>query len=220
MKTFKALGVLLTYPSAELQDHIPELKTLIVEEAMLPKATEKKLFAFMDKYAEADIYALQEQYVETFDRGRGHALHLFEHVHGESRDRGQAMVDLMGQYKAKGLAVDVHELPDYLPMFLEYLSLCDQREAQETLGEAVHIIAAISAKLKRKKIGYFRVFNAIKALTKAEINEEFVQGALAEDDARDDSLEALDQAWEEAPAFDGLGEAADCNTCPPTAARH
>jgi len=212
MKTFKALGFLLTYPSEDMQQHMDGLKHLITEEDLLPKASREKLFVFMDHLKTEDIYTLQEAYVETFDRGRGHALHLFEHVHGEGRDRGQAMVDLMDQYKAKGLVVDVHELPDYLPMFMEFLSLCSQEEAQENLGNAVHIVAAVAAKLKRKKNDYFRVFKAIKALTTAEINEEFVKEALLADDARDDSMEALDKAWEDAPAFDGTGRAeADCN---------
>ncbi|USG62521.1 nitrate reductase molybdenum cofactor assembly chaperone [Sneathiella marina] len=213
MKTFKILGLLLTYPTPELQENMGELTRVLQQEKMVPGKLEKAVVRFMDRLGSRNLLKAQEEYVSLFDRGRGHSLYLFEHIHGESRDRGQAMVDLIDHYKEKGLAVNARELPDFLPLFLEYLSICPAEEAQENLGEVVHIVAAIGAKLKKRGSAYSSVFLALAKLTDAKIDEEFVRRALTEEAARDDSLEALDKEWEETPAFDGVGDA-DCATCP------
>lgn len=212
MRTFKILGLLLSYPSEDLQVNMSELKAVLSEESYLPSKVEKALIKFMDQLASRNLLKAQEDFVALFDRGRGNSLYLFEHIHGESRDRGQAMIDLIEHYKEKGLDVSTKELPDYIPLFLEYLSVCKPEEAQETLGEVVHIMAAVGAKLKRKKSGYASVFLALEKMTKAKIDMEFVRQALIEDEARDDSLEALDKEWEDTPAFDGVGD--DCSVCP------
>lgn len=212
MKSFKILGLLLSYPTAELQQDMADLIAVIRRENILPTKLEKQLITFMEQLAKRNLLKAQEDYVSLFDRGRGNSLYLFEHIHGESRDRGQAMVDLIDHYREKGLALNARELPDYLPLFLEFLSICAPSEAQETLGEVVHIIAAIGAKLKKRDSGYSVVFEALARLTDARIDEEFVRQALIEEAARDDSLEALDKEWDEAPAFDGIGDSA-CNTC-------
>lgn len=213
MKTFKILGLLLTYPTQELQDNLGELTSVLRQENFLPGKLEKAVIKFMDGLGSRNLLKAQEEYVSLFDRGRGLSLYLFEHIHGESRDRGQAMVDLIDHYKEKGLAVNARELPDFIPLFLEYLSLCPPEEAQENLGEVVHIVAAIGAKLKKRGSAYSSVFLALAKLTDATIDEEFVRKALTEDAARDDSLEALDKEWEETPAFDGVGDT-DCAACP------
>jgi nitrate reductase delta subunit len=213
MKTFKILGLLLTYPTQELQDNMESLKSVLTTENLLPRKFEKALISFMDEVANRNLLEAQEDYVSLFDRGRGHSLYLFEHIHGESRDRGQAMVDLIDHYREKGLDLTARELPDYLPLFLEFLSLCQPAEAQENLGDVVHIVAAISAKLKKRGSGYHIVFKSLGRLTDAQIDQEFVRNAMIEEDARDESLEALDKEWEETPAFDGIGDTA-CATCP------
>ena len=212
MKSFKILGLMLSYPSAELQEGMPELIAMLREEHVLPSRIEGKLIDFMTRIGARNLLKVQEDYVSLFDRGRGTSLYLFEHIHGESRDRGQAMVDLIEHYREKGLILNARELPDYLPLFLEFLSLCPPEEAQELLGEVVHIIAAIGAKLKTRKSGYSILFDALARMTDARIDKDFVRQALAEDAQRDDSLEALDKEWDEAPAFNGIGDA-NCGTC-------
>ena len=77
---------------------------------------------------------LQERYVASFDRGRARSLYLFEHVHGESRDRGQAMVNLLEIYRRHEFELNARELPDYIPLFMEYL-------AQRPDGEALDLLA-------------------------------------------------------------------------------
>jgi len=213
MKTFKILGLLLTYPTEELQENMKSLTSILAREELLPGKLQKAVIKFMDQLAARNLLKAQEDYVSLFDRGRGNSLYLFEHIHGESRDRGQAMVDLIDHYKEKGLNLTAKELPDYLPLFLEFLSICPPEEAQENLGDVVHIIAAIGAKLKKRGSGYHVLFTALAKLTDVRIDQEFVKNALIEDAARDDSLEALDKEWEETPAFDGIGEDA-CATCP------
>ena len=178
MKSFKVLGLLLSYPTAELQQEMAALVAVIRRENILPAKLEKRLVAFMERLASRNLLKVQEDYVSLFDRGRGNSLYLFEHIHG----------------------------------FLEFLSICAPAEAQETLGEVVHIIAAIGAKLDKRGSAYSAVFEALARMTDARIDEEFVRQALVEEAARDDSLEALDKEWEEAPAFDGIGDAA-CGTC-------
>ena len=76
----------------------------------------------IDQMAALGELEAQAKYDSLFERGRSLSLWLFEHVHGESRDRGQAMVDLMAQYDMAGFEINAKELPDYLPMYLEFLS--------------------------------------------------------------------------------------------------
>ncbi|NVJ96655.1 MAG: nitrate reductase molybdenum cofactor assembly chaperone [Alphaproteobacteria bacterium] len=218
MLSYKILGMLLTYPGEELQHHMDELKHAIEGEGAVPAKIRKPLFAFMDDLARRKLLRVQEDYVALFDRSRAHSLYLFEHVLGESRDRGQAMVDLTDLYKEHGFKLAQRELPDYLPLFLEFLSVLPFEAAQELLGEIVHILAAVGAKLKAKKSGYHHVFRALEALTEVKADPKFVEQAVSDAEKEDTSLEALDKEWEETPAFDGLGAAA-CGVCP-DAGRH
>ncbi|TNE62764.1 MAG: nitrate reductase molybdenum cofactor assembly chaperone [Alphaproteobacteria bacterium] len=217
MKTFKLLGLLLSYPSAELQAHMDEIKVALDQEGLVPARVRRPLFAFLDSLSRRALVKVQEDYVGLFDRSRAHSLYLFEHVHGESRDRGQAMVDLMDLYRRHGFTLSARELPDYLPLFLEFLSQVPVAEAQELLGETVHILAAVGAKLKAKDSGYAHVFAALEGLTDAKVDPRYVEQAAEE--VEDTSFEALDKAWEETPAFDGTGTAAACGVCP-QATRH
>jgi nitrate reductase delta subunit len=211
MKTFKILGLLLSYPEPELIAHLDDCKQVLSEENLLPKKAKQSVFAMIDLLSGQDIYQSQEDYVATFDRGRNHCLHLFEHVYGESRDRGQAMVDLAEMYASRNLFVRQGELPDFLPLFLEYLSLLSFDEAKELLGEPIDVIATIGAKLTQRESIYASVFSALEALSKAKANSAAVKAAL-ENSEEIDSLEALDKQWEEPEAFGGPN-AADCGSC-------
>lgn len=213
MLTFKILGMLLAYPTEDLQACASELKALIADENLLPDRAQKRLSKHIEDLSRRNLMRLQEDYVALFDRSRAHSLYLFEHVHGESRDRGQAMVDLMSLYKQSGFVLQARELPDYLPLFLEYLSTQSISDAQSLLGETVHIVAAIGAKLKAKKSSYHTVFQALEVLTQVKPDADFVKRAVEDAKNADNSLEALDKEWEETPAFDGTGQMA-CQVCP------
>ncbi|MDP6727214.1 MAG: nitrate reductase molybdenum cofactor assembly chaperone [Candidatus Marinimicrobia bacterium] len=216
MKTFKLLGLLLTYPEGTVYSESNELLQTLRSEALLPEKIIKKVETFLTAQKVQDLMAVQEDYVETFDRGRAHCLHLFEHIHGESRDRGQAMVDLSETYAAKGLHIDSSELPDYLPLFMEYLSRCELQDATELLGEAIDVIAVIGAKLKKRKSPYADIFTSIEALSVVKADTEKIKTALREAHKDPETLEELDKQWKEAEAFTGnsLSDvAADSNTC-------
>lgn len=215
MRSYKVLSLLLGYPSEALQDNMEELKIALQEEGALKGRYTKKLYAFMDRLAQMELLKLQEQYVALFDRSRTNSLYIFEHVHGESRDRGGAMIDLTEAYEKLGYKLDSSELPDYLPLFLEFLSVLPPEDAQAFLRDAVHVIATVGAKLGKKDSGYQYIFKAIEQMADTKIDPELIAQALLEAEQVDESMEALDKEWEETPAFDGAG-GADCGTCPTT----
>ena len=139
--TYKALAVLLAYPAAAIQDLARPALQAIEDEGMVPAQIRRSLARLADELAEGDLFDLQERYVWQFDRTRSLSLNLYEHVHGESRDRGQAMVALLELYRSKGVELSANELPDNLPVFLEFLSLLPEPEAASLLGEAAHVLA-------------------------------------------------------------------------------
>ncbi|MDQ8031350.1 MAG: nitrate reductase molybdenum cofactor assembly chaperone [Bordetella sp.] len=157
---YAGLAMLLRYPEAGWVGALPELR------AALPAPTRAALSPLLAWLANgADLIALQEQYVETFDSRPAHSLHLFEHIHGQSRDRGQAMVDLREEYLSHGLAPDPAELPDYIPMFLEFLAQIPPADARRLLGDAVHVIARLGDKLAAVQSPYACVFAILRGMT-------------------------------------------------------
>ena len=217
MKTFKMLGLLLTYPQQPLYDAFAAMRKVLQSEGMLPPKQLQAVTHFLQQQSARDLLDAQEEYVDTFDRGRAHCLHLFEHIHGESRDRGQAMVDLSETYADKGLVIANNELPDYLPLFMEYLALCPFAEARSLLSEAVDVIAMLGTKLKHSRSSYAVVFDAIVALSSVKPDTHRVQAALAAAVQDPQSLDELDAQWKEAAAFGGdpAKEAVDhCHQCP------
>ena len=211
--TFKVLSHLLTYPTGELQAAASQLKAALAEEALVPEPDRSAVCRLIDDMAAADIWSLQERYVFLFDRTRSLSLHLFEHVHGESRDRGQALVDLQDLYRRHGLAIDARELPDFLPLFLEFLSTLPVDEALSLLAEPLHVIASIGERLRRRRSAYAVVFRALEALSRDRPSGEDLSALLTTPDDDADDLEALDRAWEDRPVTFGPG-AAGADRCP------
>lgn len=164
MLLYRILSALLRYPEADLIAALPELR-----EALQPwPEAASVLQILLDELACDDLITLQENYVATFDRNPKHSLHLFEHVHGESRDRGQAMVDLLEEYRQHGFEPQVAELPDHVPLFLEFLSLINAEQAQRLLDEAVHVLAAIGQRLSHQDSPYTAVFLVLRTLSTVE----------------------------------------------------
>jgi nitrate reductase delta subunit len=208
--TFKTLSALLSYPTAELQQAAGEISEVFDAERQIPHRIRAQLHKLLSELAGSDLYDLQERYVLLFDRTRSLSLHLFEHVHGESRDRGQAMIDLKSQYESHNLFMSAAELPDFVPLFLEYLSLLPVREACKTLGQAAHIFAAIAERLRKRKSSYEAVFRAIVALSTAKPKEEEVSALLTLPDPDATDLAALDATWEDEPVNFGPGVNDSC----------
>jgi nitrate reductase molybdenum cofactor assembly chaperone NarJ/NarW len=211
MKTLKVLSALLSYPTAELQAARDELIVAIEHEAVLPKADRKALSSLIDDLADGDLMDRQERFILLFDRTRALSLHLFEHVHGESRDRGQAMVDLIKVYEDGGYTPTISELPDFLPLFLEFASTRSPTEAVELVGQPAHVFAALRERLRKRQSPYEAVFAALSSLSKAKPDAAMIARLLAEPDPEPDDLEALDAAWAEEEVLFGPGAAAaDC----------
>lgn len=200
-RTFKALSAVLSYPTRELQAAIPELHAVMAGEGLIKAALLRGLDHLLDEIAEGDIYDCQERYVFLFDRTRSLSLHLFEHVHGEGRDRGQAMIDLKALYEKGGLAISASELPDFLPLFLEFLSTQPLVEARDLLSQTAHILEALALRLEKRESDYAAIFRALLALAAAEATGS----DLTVEDINDDpmNLDAIDAEWEEEPVTFG-----------------
>lgn len=187
---------LLEYPDAALWQHQQELHDALAEGEMLNLQQAAQLNHFIARLCRHDLLDAQASYSELFDRGRATSLLLFEHVHGESRDRGQAMVNLMGQYQQAGMEIDSRELPDHLPLYLEYLSQRDEQEARGGLQDIAPILALLAARLKQRESDYAVLFDVLLGLSQSDVAIESVsQQILGE--ARDDTPQALDAVWEE-----------------------
>ncbi len=196
-KTLKVLSALLSYPTEDLKEAIPDMRTALDEDNLLPVNKRNQLDRLLDEITTHNIFDLQERYVLLFDRTRSLSLQLFEHVHGESRDRGQAMVDLQQLYEKNGLHVATTELPDYLPLFLEFLSTRPHTEACSLLDETVHILEAIRRRLTKRKTPYASIFSCLQVVATSKAQPETVEALMMAPDPEPDDLEALDAAWEE-----------------------
>ena len=192
--TLRALAALLGYPSAELQANIPEIRDALAEGA-LPRAARRRLDPLLDRLETGDLLDVQADYSELFDRSRSLSLHLFEHVHGDSRERGQAMIDLGKQYLDRGFLLDGPELPDFVPVFVEFASCLPPAEAREMLAEPAHVFAALEERLTKRGSPYAAVFGALLAAADARPDRE----ALAELEAKapSDDPAKIDEEWEE-----------------------
>jgi nitrate reductase delta subunit len=204
MKTLQALGALLTYPTADLVDALPDIHALIVEEGALDKDQRNRLKGLMLWMTGQELLDLEEAYVDLFDRGRATSLHLFEHVHGESRDRGQAMVDLKALYQRAGLELRGNELPDYLPAVLEYLSLRPVAEVKEMIVDCAHILRALGQQLVKRRSRYAAVIDAVLALAGEA-------GVGAGEEAEAPKEKSMDEEWAEEPVIFGPA-AAPCSS--------
>jgi nitrate reductase molybdenum cofactor assembly chaperone NarJ/NarW len=209
-RTYKAVSLILSYPTTGLQKAMPEISAVLMSDTRLTTAARGALAPLLEQLEAADIYDLQEGYVGLFDRSRSLSLNLFEHVHGESRDRGGAMVSLVETYRDAGFDPATSELPDHLPVLLEFLSLRPRAEAQDTLADAAHIFAALSERLVRRESAYGAVFAALLQLSGQQADTAAVAELLEQPEDDPDDLEALDRVWEEAEVTFGPDPDAGC----------
>jgi len=210
MIIFKALSALLTYPVADLQAAIPDIRAALQDEGLLGPKHQAALAPLLTHLEKTDLTDLQEEYVLLFDRSRTLSLNLFEHIHGESRDRGGAMVDLLETYRAAGFDLAGSELPDHLPVLLEFLSTQNMTVAQDMLSGAGHILVALAERLTRRNSRYAAVLDALVVLSQASMDSPEAQLLLAETDDNPEDLEALDAVWTEAQVTFGPDPNAGC----------
>lgn len=196
-RTYRALALLLSYPTGETAALMPSAMQALAVDGIVPMSLVRRLSPLAQELAKNDLYDVQARYVDLFDRTRSLSLQLYEHVHGESRDRGQAMVELLKLYSSHGLELTAKELPDYLPVFLEFLSQRPAEEAAALLGQAAHVLEALRERLEKRQSIYARVFDALVALVEADRNPEALKALMQEPEDNPDDLEALDRAWAE-----------------------
>ncbi len=209
-RTLKALSLVLSYPTRALQQAMPEIGAVLASDTRLTAAMRCDLRPLVEALSGSDVYELEEQYVALFDRSRTLSLNLFEHVHGESRDRGGAMVSLLETYRAGGFEPATSELPDHLPVLLEFLATRPPAEAREVLADAAHILAAIGTRLNRRESGYAAAFAALRQLSDVQADAAALDDLLRAPDDDPDDLEALDAVWEETEVRFGPDPNAGC----------
>ncbi|MFO1414579.1 MAG: nitrate reductase molybdenum cofactor assembly chaperone [Burkholderiales bacterium] len=191
-RTLRILSYLLSYPGTAWRANLRDLRHAIEDDRVLAKRRRLELLRLVDGIAAADPIEAEAAYLEVFDRGRATSLHLFEHVHGDSRDRGPALTDLGQTYAQAGLDLAAGELPDYLPAVLEFASTQPPREARALLGEMAHILNALMTALTKRRSGYARVIGALLEIA----GEKAVAVELPPE-------EPLDATWAEPPVFAG-----------------
>lgn len=194
--SLRVLAALLRYPDAEFRAAVPELQQALRTEAALPPARLEELCALLQRLQRDDPFTVESEFVDLFDRGRGTALHLFEHVHGDSRERGPAMVDLQQTYEKAGLYLTESELPDHLAVVLEFASTQPPKEARAFLGEIAHIVRAIFSALLRRQSAYASVLAAVLELAGEKAERVDIPPE-----------PELDEAWAEPEAFGGCSTA-------------
>ena len=208
---YKALAALLAYPTRELIDALPDIGEIFDRERALGRRERLTLRALLDELSASDLLDAQARYVALFDRGRKTSLHLFEHLHGESRDRGQAMVDLNAMYAQAGLRLTANELPDYLPVLLEFASLQPDSVVRDVIGDCAHIVRGIGEELARRASRYAAVLDAVLTLAG--------QPGLDVKSAREAEPErSLDDEWIEEPVIFGPEAASKCGSKSPASA--
>lgn len=214
MKLLQVISLLLDYPTETLQKAHVELKAEISQTRYICPQQRQDLHGLVDSIQQMELLEAEATYLDTFENGRRMSLFLFEHVHGESRDRGQAMVDLLNQYQAAGFEISAKELPDYIPLYLEYLATQPLETALEGLMDIQHLLVLLAARLEQKNSPYFACLQALVQLTgqdpqtaiqtlETDISQENSQQSMAE----------LDELWEEeAVSFMGDQATASCST--------
>ena len=197
MIIFKAFSALLSYPSEEMRRALPEIADVIRATPLVASRERNELLDLINDLGRGDLLGAEERYVDLFDRGRALSLHLFEHLHGESRDRGEAMVDLRRIYERAGFELSARELPDHLPVVLEYLSCRDLAEARAMLADCAHILTAIGRSLVARRSRYAAVLQALIVMA----GEKPIDAAKVP--PVQERIETLDRDWIEEPAFAG-----------------
>ncbi|WP_461517745.1 nitrate reductase molybdenum cofactor assembly chaperone [Porticoccus sp.] len=214
MDILKVISRLMDYPKAELQAQVAELESAILDSREISPAMRQRLTGLLHQIYDGDLMDAQELYSGLFDRGRALSLLLFEHVHGESRDRGQAMVDLLALYESLGYHIEVRELPDFIPLYLEFLAHRPDLEAREGLADVAHILGLLSARLRERESDYDALFDSLLMISGVPVNLEELRSKAAGEE-RDDTPEALDKIWEEEAVTFGAGDSCPSNAPQP-----
>ena len=211
MKTLKLISVLLDYPRPELWQHADDIRAAAADPIVLSPAQRVALSGFVDDLLTQEPMDAEERWLALFDRGRAMSLLLFEHIHGESRDRGQAMVDLVETYRRAGFELGVRQLPDYLPLVLEFLSTRPVDEVADWLKHVGHILELLAARALERQSPYATLFACLVEIAQGQVDLDLMRRRVAGEE-RDDTDAAIDRIWEEeAVRFGPEAPADDCS---------
>lgn len=211
MMILNIISLLMDYPNDNSPEFLDQVQQHILQ-SQLSEENKKSVTQLLQHFGHYSLLDLQSDYDSMFERGRSLSLHLFEHIHGESRDRGQAMVNLQQQYRDAGLEIDVKELPDYLPLYLEFLSTQGEDNARIGLEEVAPILAVLACRLDQRENVYASIFHSLIELSGVEINLSEVKTQI-HDEKPDNTPDALDKVWEdEAVSFSATKNAEACGT--------
>lgn len=212
MKVLSLLSRLIEYPSEELYEHREDVVAYIAGNEHLNDTDKAALQDFVSQRFSSSLLDWQSDYDGLFERGRALSLLIYEHLHGESRDRGQSMVELLKQYRAAGLDIGVRELPDYIPLFLEFVSTQGDENAVGWLDDIAPILALLTVRLEKRECNYSVLFQALVNLSEAKVDMDALREQV-KDEKRDDTKKALDKVWEEeAVTFGGDAVNGGCPT--------
>lgn len=198
VKTYKIFSSLLVYPSKEVKDNVDLFFSILKDDKLLPGFILSSLSVFFSYFKETDLIVLQENYVSMFDRKKDLSLYLFEHIHGDSKERGMAMVDLKNLYRSSDLDLDVNgELPDYIPVFLEYLSTLSVEKSSILLGEIINILVIIRKRLELYESLYYLIFSSLEYLSNVKPDNDLIKAVFSN---KKIDLN-IDKEWEDPKVF-------------------
>lgn len=165
MQIYKILSLLLEYPDLELLDNLPEIRALSDKSADLDAAEKAAMRKFFDYLASKPLIDLQSDYVKTFDFTPEHSLHLTHHMFDDDsdRNRGPALIDLGEMFKEYGVKTVTNELPDYLPLILEFVAYLDENEATVFLSDAGKVLSLLADNLAKAESPYAAPLSIVKS---------------------------------------------------------
>jgi nitrate reductase delta subunit len=207
MQIIKALGALLLYPDEAIIEALDELQQVFEKETLLSPEQTAAVVHCISEMRLKGLLDLQEEYVQLFDNSPKHALYLFQHLYGDSPDRGQAMADLIDMYRDHGYQPVANELPDYLPLYCEFAAQFPEPEARTLLGRTLPVLELIAQRLEQKDSTYAAVLSALGSLATADEETEAIAQLLKAQARAGKDEKTLDEAWQEQPvSFTAEGE--------------
>jgi nitrate reductase delta subunit len=157
---WRIAALLLDYPSAQLLELTDQLTSAAME---LPEQLRAPIIDFVRECSTTNPLQLATRYVETFDMRRRASLHLTYYAYGDTRKRGMALLRFKHAYRHAGMQLDDSELPDYLPLVLEFAATVDPLQGERLLAEHVPVLELLRLSLQDSGSGYAQVLAAVLA---------------------------------------------------------
>ena len=202
LHTYKILSTFLSYPDANLKNSINLVSGIFESEKILSQVHINQISNFILYIKKNNLLHLQESYVSIFDRQKHFSLYLFEHIHGDSKERGMAMIDLNNLYKKSNFEItQQNELPDFIPVFLEYLSLINKEKASNLIGEIISIITTLHLRLKTINSPYYIIFSILEELSEIKPDAKLIQKISNDKSFLKISHYQVDKDWEDKNVF-------------------